>query len=133
MCDVWFNLRVCLYQIVLLELCPFLLLCFYYQDLSLSKFGLFTLVLFSLAPECKETLSGRIQLEISMVSIERASQMHKLQSEPGYQHISFERKEFEKGGNKRIRKLLKYEQNKKNTERVITNGHVVFRNLSARY
>lgn len=133
MVSQWFELRVCLYQILFLQIGAFLLIIYYYDNLSVSKFGFFTLILFNLGPCLREAISGRIHFEVSMVAIERAGQLHKVQSEPDYKFLEFERKNFELAGKKRIKKLKDYEQNGTNKESVVTTGHVRFENVSTRY
>ena len=42
----WFDLRLGLYQVIIIQMGAFILLVYYYDNLTASNFGLFTLCIF---------------------------------------------------------------------------------------
>lgn len=79
-----------------------------------------------------ESIKARVELAISMVSIERCAFLNKLAPEPNYKTLDYEKKHFMKGGASRMKKLEEYEK-LNNRELVVKEGKLSFVNVSARY
>lgn len=128
----WFDLRLGIYQEIIIQAGSFLLLVFYYDNLSTANFGLFTLCVFQMGYTLRDSIKVRTEVVVSMIAIERCGYLNKLKPEPNYKTLDYERKNFIKGGKKRMGKLLNYEK-KTVREEVVTTGELKFENVTARY
>lgn len=128
----WFDVRMGISNYILIQCGCFALLIYYYDNITSSSFGLFLLCSFQMASMLSESIKARVELAISMVSVERCTFLNKLAPEQNYKTLDYERKQFLRGGAARMKKLEEYEK-KNQREVVVTEGKLSFVNVSARY
>jgi len=105
----WFDVRIGFGQIMILQGGTFLLLAFYYENLTIDKFGLFLLCLFQLEGILNVCMKVRTEITVAMVAIERCSFIKNPSPEANMFSLQKERKMFSSGGKTAMRKLLRYE------------------------
>lgn len=128
----WFDLRIGLSQEFLIQISSMALVVYYYDTVTSANMGLLLYCVFTMGVSLRNSVQQRAEIEMCMISVERCSFFYKLDPEVGLKTLDLERKMFGKGGSKRMKKLMKYEQNFKR-ETVVENGELVFENVSARY
>jgi ABC-type multidrug transport system fused ATPase/permease subunit len=130
----WFEMRCTVSQDLIIQLGSMILLIFYYDHMTVAKFGLFSICSFDLAATLKEALSSRIHLDCTMVAVERCNKLSEMECEKNYFSYNEEKAKFSNGGSKLIKKLKKYEERQKAaTRNIVHSGRIELKNLSARY
>lgn len=126
----WFDLRMILSQSLLIQSGSFLLIAFYFENLTVSKFGLFLLCILDLGSYLGESIKIRTEMTVAMIAIERCSFIASLEPEANYKTLKSEKRQFMKGGVGRMRRMIKYQLEFKR-EQVVSEGKLEFQNVSA--
>ena len=129
----WFELRLGMTSILSIHLPCFLLMLFYFKDLTVPKAGLFLVSVFTLVETMEELINQISEVEISMIAVERCQAFQELDVED--QYTDFEEqldKIVNKGGSNPIKAIKKFKE-RKNSELIIKQGEIKFINFSARY
>lgn len=129
--DSWFQLRVTLLNIFLVQLPSFAYIIYTYRDSDFptDKVALFLMLSTGLSEDILKVLQSLSEFEASLVSIERCEFFNKIPPEKGYKTVKHEEKKF-----MMVPKDLEPTQLcLAPSFKIIRNGHVQFKNVSARY
>jgi ATP-binding cassette subfamily C (CFTR/MRP) protein 2 len=126
----WYSVRASTIVSLVVVLPSFLLITYIKKSIPLAQIVVIMLVGSTIGWDLNEVLSNFSQLESAMIAVERCHHFEKIEPEPQYKSY---KKDFElvDGSKSSIEKLKK--QQIKNTEQIVTEGSIEFRDMSCKY
>lgn len=128
----WFDLRLGLSGILLVHLPCYLMMLFYFTDLTVPKAGLFLVSIYSLCQIFEDLINQVAEVEICLISLERCLAFQEVDIEEQYTQYEDEFKKLMKAG-RNPQKVVKEIEKKRKEKKIIIKGKVEFENVFARY
>lgn len=129
----WFDFRLGLTSLLFIHLPCYLLMLFYFKDLTVSKVGLFLVSVFTLVETMENLINQISEVEISMIAIERCQAFQEVDVEEQYYDYEAEYNDIIAKGGSKPEKYIAIHENKKRSKYIITKGEIKFKDFSAKY
>lgn len=128
----WFNLRLGLCGVLLVHLPCYLLMIFYFKELTVPKAGLFLVSILSLIRSFQNLINQLAEVEVAMISMERCIAFQEADIEDRYLDYEEEFQEILAAGAHPANCIEKIEM-RRSQRKVINEGKLEFQNIYARY
>lgn len=128
----WFNLRLGLCGVGLVHFPCYILMLFYFKELTVPKAGLFLVSILSLIQSFQNLINQIAEVEVAMISMERCIAFQNVDIENRYLDYEIEFKKIISAG-AFPKKFIEKIETKRNQRKIIKEGKLEFRKVYARY